>query len=465
MSGPPLRTRILIVDDCSDSRRPLADLLRREGFEPLETATSAGALNLLHQGIPSALLLDLNLPGLDGLRLLREIREFDSQTPIVLVAEPASQAVAVQAIRQGAYDYLTRPFEQDKLILTLRRALESRQLKQENWQLRSQTDGSLSLRELMGPSAAVARTAADVERVAPTEFNVLIRGESGTGKELAARALHQRSRRGKGPFIPVDCGAVPADLIERELFGQEDQPAAGVQRGKLELASGGVLFLDEVQHLALTVQTRLVRALQARRCTRLGGSKPVELDVRVLAATNQQLLALAADDRFRLDLYHRLNEFEVYLAPLRERRDDIICLARRFLDHTRAELNKDVRGISAEALQLLLKYHWPGNVRELRNVVRRSVLLADVLIEPEHLGLLTSVKDSRSIDLSKLKERVSFKELVRQNLQRFEKELLAQALQQTGGNKAKAARMLQIDYKTIHTKTKEYGLDRPTLDR
>jgi DNA-binding NtrC family response regulator len=464
MSGATLRrNRILLMHHQRDNGRALVELLRREGFEPIEAVDGRGALDLLRQGVPNGVLLELNGAGTDGLQVLSDIRRIDSHTPVILVAERGS-AAAAQAVRQGAYDYLTRPFDGDKLVLTLRHALESRRLKQENSQLRAQTDGTLSLRELMGRSAALARTAADVERVAPTDFAVLIRGESGTGKELAARALHRLSRRARGPFVPVDCGALPLEQFESELFGQEPGGLDGVgrpQRGKLEAAAGGVLFLNEIQHLPLPVQIKLLRALQARRFTRLGGVKPIDFDVRVVAATNQDLMALAADNRFRLDLYHRLQEFEVHIPPLRERRDDILYLVNRFLELTREELNKDVRGISAEALQLLLKYHWPGNVRELRNVMLRAVLLAEETIESRHLALTTAAKDSRSIDLGKLKGNLSFKELVRQNLQRFEKEILEQALQETGGNKAKAARMLQIDYKTIHTKTKVYGLDRP----
>jgi len=462
MSGATLRrNRILIVCHQPDSCRAWSELLRGEGFEPIE-ADDGGALDLIRRGVPNGVLLELNEAGTGGLQVLSDVRRIDSHTPVILVAERGS-AVAAQAVRQGAYDYLTKPFDGDKLILTLRHALESRRLKQENSQLRAQTEGNLSLCEVMGRSVAMLRTAADLDRVAPTEFTVLIRGESGTGKELAARALHRLSRRARGPFVPVDCGALAPEQVESELFGLEPAglDAGQPQRGKLEAAAGGVLFLNEIQHLPLPVQTRLLRALQTRRFTRLGSCKTLDLDVRVVAATNQDLMALAADNRFRLDLYHRLQEFEVHIPPLRERRDDILYLVNRFLELTREELNKDVRGISAEALQLLLKYPWPGNVRELRNVMRRAVLLADESIEPHHLSVPTAAKDSRSIDLGKLKGHLSFKELVRQNLQRFEKEILEQALQETGGNKARAARMLQIDYKTIHTKSKVYGLDRP----
>jgi two-component system nitrogen regulation response regulator GlnG len=321
----------------------------------------------------------------------------------------------------------------------------------------------LPLRELMGPGAAVGRVLADLERVAPTDFTVIVVGETGSGKELVARAIHQQSRRAAAPFVPVDCGAIPPALIESELFGHEKGAFTGADRlrpGKFEAAQGGTLFLDEVQNLPPPVQIKFLRALQERQIVHVGGTQPIDIDIRVIAATNQNLAELVSQGRFRQDLFHRLDEFQIGLPPLRERREDIVYLAKRFLDLTRAELNKDLIGISAPALEALLSYPWPGNVRELRNVIRRAVLLADQYIEREHLGI-------KEADLAAvaglpgpapLDGTVPFKELVRRTLVKLERQILLQALQQTGGNKAQAARLLQIDYKTMHTKAKEYGL-------
>jgi two-component system nitrogen regulation response regulator GlnG len=292
---------------------------------------------------------------------------------------------------------------------------------------------------------------------------VVISGETGVGKELVARAIHQQSRRGGGAFVPVDCGAIQPNLIESELFGHEKGAFTGADRlrpGKFEAAGSGTLFLDEVQNLPLATQTKLLRALQERQIFHVGGNQPIDIDIRVIAATNQALEPLIADGRFRQDLYHRLNEYAIVIPPLHQRRDDIIYLAKRFLDLTRDELNKDVAGISPEALERLLTYPWPGNVRELRNVIRRGVLLANRLIEPEHLGIQAPVgKAEREVPAVEFDGKVSFKEMVRRSIVKVEREILRQALEFTGGNKAKAARLLQIDYKTMHTKSKEYGLN------
>jgi len=461
LHAEPRPPRILIVDDEAEVRTLIATQLSMEGFEPLEAADGAAALALLRQGIPSVVLLDVVMPGLDGLQVLKEARRMDGATPIILLTGHTAIGAAVAAIKAGAYDYITKPFDRDDLILTVRRALESRQLRQENQLLRAQMAGRQTLHEQLGTSAAVTRICAAVQRVGGTDFDVVLTGEPGLGKELTARAIHQHSARANGPFIPIDCGTIPANRIDCELFGYEPGAFPGADRsrpGKFEAASGGTLFLDEVQELPLAIQTRILRALQDRHVCHVNGSAAIKVDVRILAAAPFDLAPLAAAGRFRPDLYHRLSEFTIALPPLRDRPDDIIYLAKRFLDLARAELRKDVIGIGLAALEALLAHPWPGNVRELRNAIRRGVLLADRLIEPAHLGLKPAHQPPSTAARVVFDDKLTFRDMVRRNLVQVERDILEQALKHTNGNKAKAARLLQIDYKTIHTKAKEYGL-------
>jgi two-component system nitrogen regulation response regulator GlnG len=324
--------------------------------------------------------------------------------------------------------------------------------------------GDVIQREAMGSSEPMRKVVAEVERVAPTDFTVLVTGETGSGKEVVARAIHRLSRRAAGPFVPVDCGSIPASLIESELFGHERGAFTGADRarlGKFELASGGTLFLDEISNLPFDVQPKLLRALQERKIWRVGGTQSIAVDIRVVAATNQDLCALVQASVFRLDLYHRLDEFSILVPPLRERGHDVLFLANRFLELTNRELKKSVRGLSEAAAELLLDYGWPGNVRELRNVIRRGVLLAEVDVMPDHLGIAgTPVGPDAGLldDAGALDGSVPLREMVRRAVVRLEREILARALRQTGGNKAQAARLLQVDYKTIHKKTREYGI-------
>jgi two-component system nitrogen regulation response regulator GlnG len=309
------------------------------------------------------------------------------------------------------------------------------------------------------------RVFAEMQRVAPTDFTVLITGETGSGKEVVSRALHRMSPRASGPFVPVDCGSIPQSLVEGELFGHEKGSFTGADRcrpGKFEVASGGTLFLDEISNLPLDVQPNLLRALQDKQIWRVGGARPLAADIRIIAATNQDLAVLVAAGTFRRDLYHRLNEFSIVVPPLRERRGDIVALASQFLELTNRELKKSVLGFSEEAVRMLLDHRWPGNVRELRNVVRRAVLLADGEIEALHLALSDGPSDGGGPMPGELVEgfdgSVPFKEMVRRAVVRVERQILVQVLTQTSGNKAEAARLLRIDYKTIHKKVKDYGL-------
>ena len=459
---------VLITDDEENTRWILCKLMEKEGFKTFQAADGRNALKILRQESVDAVLLDLKLPGEDGMEVLKEAKKFCNDTPIIMITGFGSIDSAVEAVKSGAHDYVIKPFQNEQLVLLVRRALEIRGLKQENCQLRSRLEGELSLREAMGSSDRIQGVYADIDLVAPTDFTVVITGETGSGKELVARAVHKLSRCASGPFVPVDCGSIPPTLIESELFGHEKGSFTGAgwtQRGKFEAASGGTLFLDEISNLPMTMHAKLLRSLQEKQIFRVGGTKCINVDIRVVAATNQDLAAMVQANRFRRDLYHRLNEFSLVVPPLRERGEDVVYLANRFLDLANAELKKDVQGFSEEALDALLGYRWPGNVRELRNIIRRAVLMADTLVERQHLAMPAGGPPKSTFLFPEIAEdiekRMSLRQIVRRTVTEVERKVLVQTLSRTGGNKAKAARLLQIDYKTIHTKVKGYGISCP----
>jgi len=344
------------------------------------------------------------------------------------------------------------------------RALAERELRQKLKNLSSQLEDTLSLSKVMGPSDAVGRLISDVNRVAKSDFTVVILGETGSGKELVARAIHHNSHRSEGPFVAIDCGAIPETLLESELFGHEKGAFTGavVQKpGKFEAAKGGTLLLDEISNMPLSSQVKLLRTLQEKKVYRVGGTKPIDVDVRLLVASNQDLASATASNSFRRDLFYRLNEFTINIPPLRERKGDIPYLAKRFLETTNIELGKGVKGFSESATEALLAHDWPGNVRQLRSTIRRAVLLADEMITEMHLDMTkaSGLSQGHTQDIEGMPwENSSLKDIIRHNTLGIEREVLIKALKYTGGNKAKAARLLQIDYKTIHTKVKQLGI-------
>ncbi len=455
--------RILIVDDEEGIREVISRLVRREGFEPLAAPDGETALDLIRRESPDVALLDIRMPGLDGMELLRRAKEMDRDLPVIMITSHGLVKGAVEALRAGAHDYLVKPFENAEVIRSIRRAMTDRGLRRTIRVLSERVRDAGSLRDLMGPSEMIARISADVARVAPSDFTVLVTGETGTGKELVALAIHQASPRASAPFVAVDCGAIPETLFESELFGHEKGAFTGAERqkpGKFESASGGTLFLDEISNMPPGSQAKLLRALQDKSVVRVGGTRPVSVDIRLLAATNAELEAAVAAGVFRRDLFFRLNEFTIAISPLRERKQDIVFLAKRFLDLTNDELRKTVTGFSEAAVERLLTHDWPGNVRELRSAIRRAVLLADAVIDEAHLGLVIAPAPPfgfpgvPGVPIDGL----GLKDLVRRATIAVERTVLVRVLKETGGNKAKAARRLQIDYKTIHTKVKAYGI-------
>ncbi|MCX6601843.1 MAG: sigma-54 dependent transcriptional regulator [bacterium] len=459
-----LNARVLIVDDEKDICAILSDLLKREGLKTIVAHDGNTALKIIRSEMPDVLLVDFKIPGMDGMELLKRAKEVDPDLPGIMITAYADVYGAVEAMRAGAHDYMSKPFDHHEVIRVVRRAVAERDLKRKLMHLSSRLHESHSLTELMGPSDAIGRLISDVNRVAKSDFTVVILGETGTGKELVASAIHKASPRSEGPFVPVDCGAIPATLLETELFGHEKGAFTGaeVQKpGKFEAAQGGTLLLDEISNMPLDSQAKLLRVLQEKKVYRVGGTKPLKVDIRLLTSCNRDLEAEVEAGSFRRDLFYRLNEFTIRIPPLRERKEDILYLAKRFLDITNVELKKTVKGFTELALEALLAYDWPGNVRQMKSAMRRAVLLANDVITEKHLDIETAPTPSlppTPKDEKVLWKDLPLKDIVRRSTTAVEREVLTQVLRSTGGNKAKAARLLHIDYKTIFTKVKQLGI-------
>ena len=463
-------TKVLVVDDVADMRWNLCKVLQRAGYATVEADDVGPALEMLEAEQTDAAILDVQLPSGSGIELLRSIKEKLPDIPVIIVTGYATISVAVEAMKYGAYHFLEKPFKSiDQVLVTIERALQERQLKAEVKRLRTQLGAVTELASLMGHSEQIKRVLEQVNSVALTDFTVVLCGETGAGKELVARAIHAHSPRKDKDFVAVDCGSIPETLIESELFGHEKGAFTGADRikeGHFEAASGGTLFLDEIGNLPLAMQAKLLRAIETRSIRRLGGKEMINADIRIIAAGNQRLEELVDGGEFRQDLYYRLTEFQIEIPPLRHRKDDIIYLTKRFIDETNNELKKSIRGLSPDALTEIESYDWPGNVRELRNVVRRAVLLAENLIEFEPLsGIRTGgmmadedLPDGLKLEYDPDSEEFSLKTVVKAIVEKIERHVMEDVLHRAGGNKSKAARILQIDYKTMHYKLKEYGL-------
>ncbi len=477
---------VLIVDDDLALLEALPEALRlRMGGVTVETADSAAvALEQIAARDYDAIVADIKMPGMDGLELLTEIRTRWPDTPTLMITGHGENELVVGALRGGACDFIHKPIDRDYLVTALQRAMAtreaSRRVKEQQLALEHHLDtlevvveerapglrGRKEVSEsplswLMGSSGQMEQVVQQIEQVADSPLTVLVEGETGTGKELVARAIHHLSARRDKPFVAVDCGAIPDTLIESELFGYEKGAFTGAHQrkeGQFQLAGGGTLFLDEVVNLPLPTQAKLLRALQVRQVQPLGGTQPVAVQVRFIAASNVPLEREVRAGRFRQDVYYRLNEFAITLPPLRER-DNILHLANAFLAEASAELDRPSRKLSAAATQVLLRYPWPGNVRELRNVIRRASLLASDVVEPEHLAVLpvdSALATARPGEPAPAGS--SLKQLAQAATVDVEGRAIRTALQATRGNKSEAARLLRVDYKTLHLKMKQYGI-------
>jgi nitrogen regulation protein NR(I) len=459
---------VLIVDDEMNIRRVLAAMLKRDGYEVTTAADGEQALAVLQKTPVHVVVTDLVMPKVGGMELLRKVSADYPDVPVILITAHGSVDSAVAALKAGAFDYVTKPFEQEELRKVIAKAARAHDLERQNVH---EGSGEADRPPLVGESPAMRAVYDMVARVADSPSTVLITGESGTGKELVAKALHRGSSRRDKPLIKVNCAAIPKDLVESELFGYEKGAftgAVGSKPGRFELADGGTLFLDEIGEIPVEIQVKLLRALQESEFERVGGIKTLEVDVRLIAATNRDLKALIADGRFREDLYYRLAVVPIALPPLRDRREDIPHLVRHFIEKYDRRLGKKVEGIEAEALQLLMGYAWPGNIRELENLMERSVLFADgPLIEASALpDALRERGAAHPLPIAAVgalgaiaaPSGASMKEIVRQAQAELEKELITRALEETGGNVTRAAKRLQISRKSLQVKMKELGL-------
>ncbi|MFN7952237.1 MAG: sigma-54 dependent transcriptional regulator [bacterium] len=449
--------RVLVVDDEDNMRHLLTLVLRKERYDTAVANDGDQALQLLAEQDFDFVLCDVRMPRMDGMEFLRELGERRHSVTVILMSAFGTVDLAIEAMKAGAYDYISKPFKSDEVVLTLRKAVERERLKRDNARLEAEVERSRGLDNLIGASAAMQSVHAMIRKVAPHKATVLITGESGTGKELVARAIHQLSDRRRGPFVALNCGAIPETLLESELFGHAKgafTDAYKTKIGRFEEAHGGTLFLDEVGELPLALQSKLLRVLQEEEIRRVGDSRSLMVDTRVVAATHRNLEAEVAAMRFREDLFYRLNVVPILIPPLRERRDDIPVLVHHFLVRANQRLGRAVRGLTPEGLQRLIAHDWRGNVRELENAIERALVMRDAeWLGAEDFPELAS-GDAPGDGAGSDPEDLSIKRLGR----RLEERLIRSALERTGGNRSRAARLLEISHRALLLKIKEYGI-------
>jgi two-component system, NtrC family, response regulator HydG len=468
--------RILVVDDTPSNVRYLEAIFDGEGLAVGSAASGEDALAKAAGELPDLVLLDLRMPGIDGMETLSRLKSLAADLPVIMLTSHGEVAEAVESIKRGAEDFLVRPVQSDRLVLTVRRTLERRELKAQVENLRRLVDRQGYLARLIAPSPRMRELVELIRQVADSNFTVLIQSETGTGKELVARAIHQESARSDKPFVAIDSGAIPDTLVESELFGHEKGAFSGAERrkeGHFQMANAGTLFLDEVSNLPFPSQPKLLRAIQERQVMAVGSSRALPVDVRIIAATNDNLHNHIDKGTFRQDLYYRLAEFVISLPPLRERNEDVLPLAKYFLEEASVELKRPGAVISDNAARVLQAGAWPGNIRQLRNVMRRAVLQASgSVIDDRHLKPLmqgAALADNQvippipavpdgDIETAPPVNSGSLKDIGRNAWEAAEKQAIIEALRVTGGNKQKAAQRLQTDYKTLFVKLKRYGL-------
>jgi two-component system response regulator PilR (NtrC family) len=452
--------RVLVVDDERSMRELLEIVLRREGYEVLTADNGRAALSTLERQSVDLLISDIKMPDMTGVEVLRAARGIDPDMLAIMITAFASTETAVEALRLGAHDYISKPFKVDELKLRVRKALERLQLQQENLLLKRTLRSSHQFCNIIGRSEAMLAVFRLVETIATTNSTILVTGESGTGKELVARAIHFSSLRRERPFVALNCGALTETLLESELFGHmrgSFTGAAANKKGLIEVAERGTIFLDEIGDMSPMMQVKLLRVLQERRFRRVGGTEEIEADIRIIAATNQDLAKLVSEGKFREDLYYRINVIPVHLPALRERRDDIPLLAEHFLARYSEQMSKKLTSISAEAMRHLTAYDWPGNIRELENVIERAValeqtptILPDSL--PNHVVGQGPRPGTQAVELPK--EGIDLE----QHVQGVEREFIAQALRRAGGVQVKAAELVGMSFRSFRYYAKKYNL-------
>jgi len=464
-------SRILVVDDEESIREFFEIMLKREGYEVLTASNGREGLEVLKKQQVDLVISDIQMPELSGMEFLVKVKEVDPEMVMIMITAFGSTETAVEAMKLGAYDYVQKPFKIDEVKIIIRQALERRSLKMENAQLKKELGTKYAFDNIIGGAPPMLRIYEMVKRVANTKSSVLITGESGTGKELIARAVHYNGPLKDKPFVTVNCGAIPENLMESEMFGHKKGSFTGAiadKKGLFEVANGGTIFLDELGELPLTMQVKLLRVIQEGTFKRVGGTEDVHVDVRVISATNKNLDVEVKAGRFREDLFYRLNVIQVHCPPLRERREDIQMLANHFLEKFSKALGMNVKRVSNEAMDVLKRYHFPGNVRELENIVERTVALEPgptILPEslPRHL-LDTNQQPVGQLDANKIEideqTGIDLEKLVAD----FERTLLTKALQQTGGVKKRAAKLLKISFRSMRYRVDKYALGNLSVD-
>jgi two-component system response regulator HydG len=446
--------KILIVDDNETLRFTLTELLEDSGFESKAVKDGATALEEIKNNTYGLVILDVRLPGISGLETLKKLKEMNPGLHVIMLTAFGDIKTAVDAMKQGAQDFITKPFDNDSIIKSIKNILELKYLSHEVNLLRKKLDENYRSGEAIGDSEVMKKIFEQVRIVAPTKLSVLIEGESGTGKEVIACMIHSLSDRHSKNFIAVDCGAIPESLIESELFGHEKgafTDAKNFKEGKFELSHEGTIFLDEITNLSESNQIKLLRVLQERKVTRLGAKKSINLDLRIIAATNIKLSEAVNNKKFREDLYYRLNEFKIELPPLRDRKQDIPLFVDHFIKDSNNELSKNVTGVSDKVMEKLISHSWRGNVRELRNVIRRGVLLTNGNIItsidiPDEINVTQNESNKESNSISEIKNDI-------------EKELILKAIQDANGNKMQAAKTLNMNERTLYRKIKKLGIN------
>jgi len=450
----PEETGILIVDDEASVRDSLYQWFKADGYRVDTAEDAASALKKLQENPWDIILLDIKMPGMDGIELQSRIKQIDKDIVTIIITAYAAVDTAIQALKDGAFDYVTKPVDPDDLSRLIRNAIEKRRLVTENIQLRQQIEDLSLPDEVVGESPIMKRVMEMVNTVAKTDSTVMILGESGTGKELIARAIHSRSTRRYFPIITINCGAYPEGLLESELFGHEKGAFTGAmyrRKGKLEMADKGTLFLDEIGNISEKMQMDLLRVIETKNFTRLGGDKAIDVDFRVISATNKDLEKAIKEGSFREDLYYRLNVFSILLPPLRERRTDIPLIAKYFLSKYAQSMNKNVVDFSPQAMEMFIGYDWPGNIREVRNVVERAMVVAQgSQIQVEDISFPFPSPAAPSGGAS---------------LEDVERDQILKILNQTKGNIAQAAEILKISRLTIYNKIEKYHLKKDDLNK
>ncbi len=456
-----MKSRVLIVDDEPDMVSNCERILAVSGVQTISTTDPRAGFEAIESERPDVLLTDLKMPGVDGMRLLERARSVDPQMPVIIFTAFATVESAVAAVKEGAFDYLPKPFSADHLRLTVERALRQRRLARENERLRDQLQTAYRFENIIGRSQVMTQVFELIRKAARSEANILVLGESGTGKELVARAIHANSPRAAQAFVAVDCASLPEPLLESELFGHEKGAFTGAAKtkpGLMEVASSGTLFLDEIAELPVALQVKFLRALQEQEVRRVGGTRPIRVDVRIVSATNRDLREAVAKGEFRQELYYRVNVIAIQLPPLRARHGDVALLVQSFVERYGRSRERQIAGVEPEAMRILESYSWPGNVRELQNVIERACVLADhELIGardlPEHLSAPAAASA-----VSGSATHLPLPDAKAQWMRELEVAYLVEQLNRHGGNISQAARAAGIDRKTFHRLINKYGI-------